>query len=395
MKHVGIFTSSWYRDKEILLEFPDTWEIDVVRLPQRPVIKDEEIWAVFQAPIGVPRISEIARGKRSAAILVDDLSRPTPVHVLLPHVLKELEAGGIDRDNVLIVVAFGCHRQLNRWELERKLGPGIVGQVETPCHDAQGDLVDLGTSSRGTPIAVNRFALECDLRIGIGGVYPHGGPAWGGGAKIVVPGIVGLETVRHYHSLTPGGHAGNLANEERLDMEEITAKIGLDAIVNVVLDERRRITGIAVGHYIDAHRKVVAMASEAYAVPPPGDADVVVANVYPMDVSMNYVGKGYWQFEGERSDAIRVLIGTCPDGTGYHSLYRIGRCEKEIPTRIEEADFLFHSPIIGPKEVYRIFTKCLFFPSWNALIDYIASARHNRPTKVAVYTCSSLQIPRK
>ncbi|MBI4531660.1 MAG: DUF2088 domain-containing protein, partial [Candidatus Latescibacteria bacterium] len=334
MKHVGIVTSSWYRDEEVLLEFPDAWEIDVVGLPKRPVLKDEEIRAAFQNPIGIPPISKIVRGKRSAAILVDDLSRPTPAHTLLPYVLKELEAGGIGRDRLLIIIAFGCHRQLSRWELEKKLGPGIVGQIETICHDAQGDLVDLGVSSRGTPIAVNRFALECDVRIGIGGVYPHGGPAWGGGAKIVVPGIVGLETTRHYHSLAPGGHAGDLTNEERLDMEEIAGKIGLDAIINVVLDERRRITGVTVGHSIDAHRQAVAIARDAYTVPPPEDADVVIANAYPMDVSLNYVGKGYWPLEWARPDAIRVLIGTSPDGTGYHSLYRIGRCAQETPTRL-------------------------------------------------------------
>jgi nickel-dependent lactate racemase len=182
MKHVEILTSSWYKDEEVSLEFPDAWEIDVFRLPQRSVLEDEEITEAFHTPTGTPRISEIARKKRSAAILVDDLSRPTPAHALLPYVLKELESGGISRDNVLIIIAFGCHRQLSRWELEQKLGPGIVGQIEAICHDAQGDLVDLGTSSRGTPITVNRFALECDMRIGIGGVYPHGGPAWGGGA---------------------------------------------------------------------------------------------------------------------------------------------------------------------------------------------------------------------
>ena len=391
MQQVTLRWGSWYRDEDVALGVPSEWRVTVRGSVPRPVLSDEVIRSRFDAPIGTPRLRELARGRASVCILTDDLSRPTPAHRILPFVLEELRAAGIEEKDVLVLIAFGCHRQMTRTELAWKLGEETLGRVEVVCHDASDDLTFVGTTSFGTPLYLNRFLMECDLKIGLGGIYPHGGPAWGGGAKILLPGAAGLETNRHNHKLKSGGHNGPLDNEMRLDMEEAARMAGMDAIANVVVNGRREAIGLFVGDVVAAHRAGVAFARDVCAVPGPEDADVVIANVYPMDVSLNYAGKGMWPVTSAKDDATKIVIGLSPDGAGYHTLYRVGRAQWGNGQAIEDARFLLYSPLLGAPEVHRVFPNCAFFRVWEDLIERVAKRYDGRPVNAAVYPYASIQ----
>ena len=109
MKEVRIFTGAWNGDREIGLAFPDAWDVQVVGRSPGPALSVDAMRARMRAPIGAPRLAELARGRKRAAVIIDDISRPTPTADLLPLVLEELEAGGMDLSQVTIVIAAGGH----------------------------------------------------------------------------------------------------------------------------------------------------------------------------------------------------------------------------------------------------------------------------------------------
>jgi nickel-dependent lactate racemase len=391
---VALLSHSWYGDKEMTLTFPDSWDVKVMRFPDLPVLTDEEMQEAFRTPIGTPWISDRAAKNKNAVIIVDDLSRPTPVSRILPYILEDLKKGGIDRDSTLIVIAIGCHRQLTRLDLIRKLGEEVVNTVNVLNSDPDDHLDFLGTTYRGSPIFVNKYVMECDLKIGLGGIYPHSGAAFGGGAKIILPGVTGLETTKHNHlKLKPGGHAGNLDNEQRLDAEEVARKVGLDIIVNAVINGKREVVGLFVGDFVEAHRKGVKFARQAYATPVHADADVVIANAYPLDVSLQHAGKGSWPLKTAKNGAIKIIATAATEGYGYHRLYTRGRRPSGERT-FDDSDLVLFSPNLIADEAYRTFPKStIFFNSWDKLMEEVISRCGTQDTKVAIYPCSTIQIP--
>ena len=249
---------SWYGDTTIPFSFPSDWDVRVVGFADLPSLDDQEIRERLHIPIGTPPLSTMARGRRDAVIIVDDLSRPTPAHRLLPMVLEELNEGGMHDDAVLIVVGSGGHAPILRGDVVKKVGEEIARRVEVICHTVDDEMAYLGRSSFGTPILVNRYVMDADLKIVIGGIYPHATPGFGGGGKMIVPGVAALETIRHYHSLETGGLAGDLENPARQDIDEIASKVGVDFIANVVLNGRREVVGLFAGHGPPGGRAVCA-----------------------------------------------------------------------------------------------------------------------------------------
>lgn len=365
-----------------------------MNFPERAALTHDEILEPFESPIGTPKISKLAAKKKSAVIIVEDLSRPAPVPTILPYILDELKAGGIDESSILIVMAIGCHRQLTRPDIIRKLGPDVVKSIDVIGSEPDDHLVDLGKTSYGTPIYVNEYVMECDLKIGLGGIYPHAQFAFGGGAKIILPGVTGLETTRHNHKeLKTGGHVGNLENEQRLDAEEVARKVGLDVIVNIVINNRREAAGLFVGDVVKAHRKGAEFAREAYATPIRKDANIVIANAYPLDVSLQHAGKGSWPLKSVKDGGIKIITSAATEGYGYHRLFLKNRRPLAERT-FDNSDMVLFSPNLIADEAYRVFPKSsIFFSKWYELMDEIMPRCDEKNTKVAIYPCATIQIP--
>ena len=155
MHRVDIPWAAWYGKAPCRLEFPDSWDVQVCPMRGGKDIGDEGIRRALADSIGAPPLREYAKGRESAAILVDDLSRPTPAFRLLPYVLEELRHAGIGEDRVKIIAAVAAHRPLTRDDFLKKVGPEIVERMQVLNRNAYENLEFLGYSSRGIPISLS------------------------------------------------------------------------------------------------------------------------------------------------------------------------------------------------------------------------------------------------
>jgi nickel-dependent lactate racemase len=242
----------------------------------------------ISAPIGSPTLPELvaARGSRTV-VLVDDSTRSTPQAAVLPVVLDELNAAGVSDDDISLLIALGTHRPMDRSECEERFGEAILERVAVKnLSQAPEDFVDLGTTARGVPIQVAREYLESDISIAVGNIIPHMYAGWGGGAKMVQPGITSPLTTAKTHLMAgPNvyGILGQVENPVRQEMEEIAIDSGLAFIVNVVLNGDHEVVAVVAGDVVAAHRAGVRIARPIYAVEIDRRPDVVIASSYPAD----------------------------------------------------------------------------------------------------------------
>jgi len=293
---VRIPVQAWYGDHDVELTFPAKWRIENCRMAGHdiPGISDSEIREALNRPFGTERLSELARGKRRVVILFDDLTRPTPTWRILPFVLEQLSEGGVSEENICFVAAFGCHTPMLLDALIKKLGKKIVRHFRVFNHNPYENLVDMGKTSRGTPLLVNREVIESDLRIGVGGLVPHFAIGFSGGAKLLFPGVAGIESASHNHGVIGGGggdrskprkyHFGEIEdNDLRQDLEEAAKMIGFDMKIDVLVNHRREVIGVFAGNFIAQHRAGSERAFAVYATPTATDCDIVITNTYPIE----------------------------------------------------------------------------------------------------------------
>ena len=291
---------------------------------------------------------------------MDDITRPTPTHVVLPLLLSELD--GIALENITILVALGAHRPMVRVELERKLGAAILDELDVEQHHPYENLVDLGASSRGTPIRLNRRYCEADLKISVGAVMPHPYMGFGGGAKVVVPGLAGIDTLQANHQPAVTGISGGLANpdvEARHDVEEIALRTGLAFSCNVVVNGDRQIAGLCCGHPVSAHRAAVGLATDVYATATPGAPyDIVCLNAYPKDGELLQIGNALNCYRTARGPLLKpdgtvVITACCQLGRGYRSLHGRGmRLHREPSPKgyLAGREVVVYSPYLSDRD---------------------------------------------
>lgn len=280
-KAVKVPTLLWYGKKELTLSFPPEWNINVLRMDGHDDKKLSVggIEHAFSKPIGSKRIRELAKNRKEAVIMFDDMTRPTPISELVPYILKELNEGGISNDHVRFVSALGAHAPMDREDFVKKLGEDIVEEFPVFNHNPFGNLTDLGKTTRETPVRINSEVMGCDLKIGVGLCCPHTQAGFGGGAKVILPGVSSIETIIANHKLaTKWGAIEDCLF--RLDIEETARMAGLDVKVDTIVNERAELTGIYVGDFIAEHREAVERAKKVYAIHPQKKYDVVVTNAY-------------------------------------------------------------------------------------------------------------------
>lgn len=400
---VGIPWAAYFGDTIIELDFPDAWNVRVYPSKDGPDIGEDGIATAFADPIGTPRIADLARGKRSAAIVVDDLSRPTPAERLVPRILAELEAGGIGRDRVTIICGVANHRQMMREDFVKKLGEEVVRTVRVVNHFSWDRCDYIGTTSGGLRVSLNRDFLAGEVKILVGGLFPHQTPGFGGGAKLVVPGVASIDTCYDLHG--PNGPATGLALEAsaaRLQMEEAARMAGVSAIVNTIPTSRRGIAGLVVGDVVEAHRAAVKMARAVFATPIPKEpADIGVFSAYPKDSEYLQIGMAFnvWRTAPRplvHEGGTVVACTAASEGPGFHSL--IGP-ERRVPSTGGFPAALFaprkvavFSPGVHRGELIPQATEGIsMHERWDALIDELRQ-RHGKDTRVAVFPWSSIQL---
>ena len=409
-KQVAIPWGAWYGDKEEKLEFPEGWEVQIAN-PARELrpLSDDEICVRLAQPIGTRPIHELARGKKRVAVVIDDLTRPTPTDRLLFFLIRELRRAGIDMGRILILIGSGCHRFLTRVDLVKKLGGRLCGTLSAYNHHPYENLECLGKTARGTPVYISKLYLESDLRIGLGTVMPHSDAGFSGGAKIVAIGLAGIETISVIHDAQglgkEAGPVGNVDNPMRQELEEIARMSGLDVLVNVVLNRYRQICGVFVGDFVEAHREAVKLAREAWLTEAPRLADIGVFNAYPKDTdamqSLNALNPTWVSGDPVvRPEGAVVITTASPEGAGIHSQGGFGmRGHKDYNLWLGEATvfrnrkLILYSPNLTSVEVQHVFPPgCIVYNNWGRVIEALRESLPGN-LRVAVFPVASFQLP--
>ncbi|MBI5115326.1 DUF2088 domain-containing protein [Candidatus Poribacteria bacterium] len=409
---INIPTKAWFGDKTLTLKFPANWEVQECRMKGHgaKAIGLNSTKKAIENPIGTAPLSALAQGKKRVVILFDDLTRPTPVKDIIPAVLSVLSKAGITSDQIRFISALGTHRAMTRDELAKKLGENIVENYPVYNHYSHGQLVDMGKSSKGTPILVNREYASCDLRIGIGCIIPHVDAGFSGGLKIILPGIVGMETINYNHmTVTPRNPDGSISeltfgkvygNCLRDDAHEVAKIVGLDMKIDAIVNEKREIVKIFAGDGLDSFYEGVKFGKKFYATDPAFNSDITVSNTFPIE---NEAGKALWPcYFSTRVDGEGVVISYSPDGQIHHygnarfgseyggEQFAMARKLPESPYRRTLILNPYHSRI--DTEYFSPLEKAHIFKTWKDLLDELKKD-YSKGTKVAVYPYSSIQCP--
>jgi nickel-dependent lactate racemase len=279
-----------------------------------------EIEYALKNPVEAPALESLHLRGKTVAIAVDDSTRATPTNVLLQHILLSLERAGVKAHDVKIIVALGTHREMTDRELREKYGHEVVEKYHVVNHafDQRSELEYVGKIANDVPVWINKEYLNADVRIGTGNIIPHCNAGWAGGAKILLPGLAGEETVgrMHVHSAMANPNAlGMDQNHTRQLIEEFAKRVGLHFIVNTVLTRHGEITKVFAGHFIKAHREGVRFAKSIYAARASGLAEITLSSSYPADVDFWQGSKGLFSAElATKAGGAILLVSPCPEG---------------------------------------------------------------------------------
>jgi nickel-dependent lactate racemase len=328
----------------------------VITPEQLPGLPDERAGfdAAVRAPIGSRPLREIAGPADTVAIVIADITRPSPSERLVPWILDEL--AHVPRDQFVVVNGTGSHRANTREELVGMLGAEIVASVRVVNHNAFDDatLTRLGRTSYGGEVWINNDYLRADVRIATGFIEPHFFAGFSGGPKGIVPGVAGIKTIMHLHNAAMIGHPKSTwavleGNPVQGEVREAVAMAPPHVMVNVALNTRREITALWAGDYIAAHevgcRFVAQHATRA--VEEPFDIVITTNSGYPLDQNLYQTVKGM-------SAAARIVkpggaiiaVSECSDGLpshgNYKGLLRMRHTPAELLAMIEVPDFALY-----------------------------------------------------
>lgn len=284
-------------NEALTLALPETWQVAGILdpTPTQSVHNPEvEVLRALAEPVGMQVLADVCKqlpAESNVVIIIDDNSRPTPVAKIFPSVLMELMRCGVYVNRMTIVPALGLHRPMDEKEVFRRIGIESGGiRIENPDCDDEKKLSFLGTTTRGTPVWINKTVAEAGLVISIGCIEPHIIASFGGGYKNIVPGVAGRATIAHNHSLNCSPETFNMVgqpidrNPMRLDLEEAASMLKPKVfVINAILDHRKEVIKIVAGDPVQAHRAGVSVSAGMYGVKIPGMADVVITSSAPMD----------------------------------------------------------------------------------------------------------------
>ncbi|MFH0903842.1 MAG: nickel-dependent lactate racemase [Methanobacteriota archaeon] len=321
-----------YGNTEITVDIPPECSVKVIKPVNVPVAEDEIrlIKKALENPINSMRLSEIADHGKKAVIIASDTTRPTPTAKLLPPLISELEAGGVK--DIIIIFGLGIHRKQTEEEKKKILGE-LYDRIKSIEHDVN-DCVYLGTTERGTPVEIFRPVLEADIVVCTGTIEFHYYAGYSGGAKSILPAVSSKKSIDANHSLMldPRSSAGRLDGAVRQDIEEAAEMLGIDFILNVVMNERKEIVFAAAGDHIKAHRKGAEFLDRFSKIEvEPADIIIVSPGGWPKDIDIFQSHKALEHAKNAMKEGGSIiLVAECREGYGnrvYEEWLRYGRAE--------------------------------------------------------------------
>jgi nickel-dependent lactate racemase len=280
----------------------------------------QEIQKALENPIESPTIEALSPRGKKIAIVVDDMSRMTPTNTLLQSILRVLHNEGVKKQDVKIIIALGTHRAMTTQEMKDKCGSQIVERYEIINHSFRDEteLEFVDYVAEKIPVWINKEYVKSDLRIATGNIVPHYNAGWGAGAKILLPGLAGEETVGRMHvysaTTTPNG-LGLDENPTRLLIDTFAKRVGIEFLVNTVTTKLGQIARVFAGDFVRAHRFGVAFARQIYGVRTSGLADITISSSYPADIDYWQGLKGLFSADlATKAGGGIIEVTPCPEG---------------------------------------------------------------------------------
>ncbi|MGX2958314.1 nickel-dependent lactate racemase [Peribacillus sp. JNUCC 23] len=322
-------TNLLYGKDGLLLELPD--DIFLVEPNHLPGIEEEKeaVTHALRHPIGAHSLKETVKATDTVAIVISDITRPTPNHKLVPWLIEELNH--VPLEKFVIINGTGTHRDQTREEFVSMLGEWVVDNIRiinNNCHDKE-TLVNLGQSKFGCDVYLNKEYVEADFRIVTGFIEPHFFAGFSGGPKGIMPGIAGIETIMTFHNARmigdPQATWGNMENNPVQDMtREINQLCKPDFMLNVTLNKDKEITAVFAGELYEAHDKGCAFVKEHAMIQCAERFDVVITSNsgYPLDQNLYQAVKGMSAAHKIVKKGGTIIIASeCSDGLPSHGNY--------------------------------------------------------------------------
>jgi len=317
-----------YGRGEIGVDVPKPNLISVLASQEFPPIENPEqaILDALETPTDSPALSEMAKNRKSATIVISDITRPVPNKLILPPMLRIIEEQGVPREEIRILIATGIHRPNEGDELLEMVGCQIMENYQIVNHFSQKQetLINLGQTQNGTPVLINRLYVESDLKVISALIEPHLMAGYSGGRKAICPGLASIETMKIMHGPQilehPKASVGILeGNPFHAEATEIALMAGVDFSLNVTINDRRQLTGVFAGDMVNAHLAGAKFAEKQTKATLPEPADVVIVSCagYPLDTTFYQAIKGVLSaIEVVKEGGMVILVAECQEGIG-------------------------------------------------------------------------------
>jgi nickel-dependent lactate racemase len=321
-------TTLAFGKERLPVTIPDRYQCQVLTWKSAAPLTDAAaaIEAALDAPAAGPPLAAVIAGKKSAAISVCDITRPAPNPVVLPPLLKRLEAGGIPRENITILIATGLHRAATDAEIRHIVSPEIAANYKILNHDARqrDQHRHLGATRSGTPVWIDERFIAADLHLSLGFIEPHLMLGFSGGRKLIAPGLAAQETIKELHSSRfmrdPRAREGSIDdNPLHAELLEIARLARHDFLIDVSLSHDRRIAAVFAGEPAGAHRAGVEWVRNSLTqlLDEPADAVITTGGGHPLDMTFYQCIKGITAAESMIRPGGRILmVGACSEGVG-------------------------------------------------------------------------------
>lgn len=348
--------------------------LGVLRPKQLPSPQSEEeiVRRALENPIGSPRLRELVSQGEKVCVIVGDMTRLwARYHVLVPAILEELNQAGIPDSSITIVSATGAHRSQSAEEHAKLVGDEIMKRVAVVDHSCRADdLVDYGTTSRGTPVLINRHVAEADRVILTSGIVHHFLAGYGGGKKAIMPGVSSFEGIMANHRLSLNPHGSGLNPDVRAgklvgnplseDMIEAARMVDADFIVNSIINDEHKVALAVAGDVVAAHQAGGALVDEYFGVTIDRPADLVIASCggYPKDINLYQTYKtAHNMVRAMKAGGVGILLSESCEGIGNDKFHTI--CtqfpdnearERELRENYEIASFMGYTQLLWSQQ---------------------------------------------
>lgn len=397
-------SNNLYGEKPIEIDLPQNWDVHISAIQgfHTPALSVADIADSISRPIGTKPIRDGAKGKKSAVIIIDDITRPTPCQPIAKAVIAELIEAGVPKENIWFIAALGTHGVMYRAEFVQKLGEELIDEFEVHNHNVFHNHVFLGNTSHHVPIEINADVMSADYKIAIGTTMAHSYFGFGGGAKAILPGVASLRTIMSNHSYTTPSdfNMGNPATLMRNDAEQAARMMGLDFKIDVIINGHGEICKLFAGDFEAESKACRAYAAQHYKAKFVPDCDVVIANNYlkPAEACCAYTPE---VIASLKDGGDFILSANSPFGSCVHYLYdKWGKsspggmmwagCYKKSEKMKNAIVFSMYS-VKGMRDSWYIdeSSGAVYKKTWNEIIEMIDDGS---PKKVVIYPMAEGQI---